>query len=257
MEGPSLYLAKKQLQPFIGKVITRVSGNTKIGKERLKDKRIVDIFSWGKHLVFQFDDFAMRIHFLLYGTFEARVGDSWITGDYRKSREPRLSLIFDIGEITTYNCSIHFYEDPNYKQSYDYSIDIMSRTWNNAKAYQVIRTFPKMEIADVLLEQSIFAGVGNIIKNEILSIIKINPKTPVSNITPITLRQLITEAQHFSKQFYRWRVKFVLRKHLLIHRKSTCPHCGTKIIREKTGKKLRWSYYCPVCQKLPPKKSSK
>ncbi len=71
MEGPSLFLAAEQLKPFIKKKILSVTGNTKIGKEILLNKKIIDIFSWGKHLVIQFDNFALRIHFMLFGSFEA------------------------------------------------------------------------------------------------------------------------------------------------------------------------------------------
>jgi formamidopyrimidine-DNA glycosylase len=49
---------------------------------------------------------------------------------------------------------------------------------------------------------------------------------------------------------YAWRKVFVLRKNLKIHRRKFCPHCGTQVIREKTGRRQRWSYYCPVYQPL-------
>ncbi len=39
------------------------------------------------------------------------------------------------------------------------------------------------EIGDVLLEQEIFSGVGNIIKNEVLFLAKINPKKSVRSLT--------------------------------------------------------------------------
>src|SRR3569832_1760291 len=108
MEGPSLYLAAEQLNPFKGQRIASVRGNSKAGIERLDGKEIQDIFSWGKHLVFQFDTFAMRIHFMLFGTFEARIGDDWVTGDYRRAREPRVAIMSKIGEINCYNCSVKF-----------------------------------------------------------------------------------------------------------------------------------------------------
>lgn len=46
MEGeePFLFLAIEQLTPFIGKTIETVEGNTKIGKERLLNQKILDIF---------------------------------------------------------------------------------------------------------------------------------------------------------------------------------------------------------------------
>src|SRR5689334_8344661 len=106
MEGPSLFLAAQQLAPFKRKRILKVSGNTKIGKERIAGLLVRDIFSWGKHLVFQFDRFAMRVHFLLFGSFEATVEDRSVTGDYKKkAREPRLALRFRNGHIEMYSCS--------------------------------------------------------------------------------------------------------------------------------------------------------
>ena len=55
-----------------------------MGKKDLVEKTILDIFSWGKHLVFQFDNFALRVHFMLYGSFEATLKDKKVTGDYLK-----------------------------------------------------------------------------------------------------------------------------------------------------------------------------
>ncbi len=250
MEGPSLHLAAKQLKPFKGERILSVSGNTSIDKTRFDGKTVRDIFAWGKHLVFQFDMFALRVHFLLWGTFEAQVLGVWVTGDYRKARVSRLSFVFQNGEINMFNCSLKIIESAKAKNEYDFSTDIMSPKWDADQAYRRARKMPDEEIADVLLDQEIFAGVGNIIKNEVLSIMRVNPKATVASIPPKKLKALIAETQAFSRQFYKWREKFVLRKHLLIHRKGTCPHCGTKVIREKTGKRERWSYWCPVCQAL-------
>ncbi|MGE5377845.1 MAG: endonuclease, partial [Bacteroidota bacterium] len=168
MEGPSLYLAARQLQPFKGKTVLSVSGNTKIEKERLLEQKIKNIFSWGKHLIIQFDEFALRTHFLLFGAFEADVDDTTLTGDYRRSYTPRLQLNFENGEIRLFNCSVKFLETGNAKAGYDFTTDIMSPKWDSGKAFDAISAKPGAEIADVLLDQEIFAGVGNIIKNEVL-----------------------------------------------------------------------------------------
>ena len=52
----------------------------------------------------------------------------------------------------------------------------MSPTWDSALAYAKMKKFPDEEIGDVLLDQSIVGGVENIIKNEILSLARINAK---------------------------------------------------------------------------------
>jgi endonuclease-8 len=255
MEGPSLYLAAEQLQPFTGKKILRVEGNTTIGKERLKFEKVKEIFSWGKHLIFQFEDFALKVHFLLYGSFEALVNKVQVTGDYKRTRTPRLVLTFRNGQIKMFNCSVKFIEDADFKASYDFRADTMSSEWDEKLALKKIKEFPKEEIADVLLDQDIFAGVGNIIKNEILFLTKTNPKKKVKVIDVKKRKEIIKEAQSFSHQFYEWRKIFQLKKHLVIYRKSVCPLCGTKVVREKTGKRQRWSFYCPKHQPLSrPKK---
>jgi endonuclease-8 len=250
MEGPSLRLAKEQLTPFKGQKVLTVSGNTKSGKERLHGAVVKDIFSWGKHLVFQFDAFAVRVHFMLFGTFEAVVQGKPVTGDYQRAFAPRLKMLFGNGDISMFNCSIKFLEDKNAKKSYDFTRDIMSKKWDGAQAYASIKKIKEEEIGDALLDQDIFAGVGNIIKNEVLSRARINPMAEIKDIPPKKLKEIIATAKTYSEQFYKWRKKFVLRKHYTIYQKSACPHCGGKVLRQKTGKKKRWSFYCPVCQAL-------
>src|SRR5918996_1438747 len=167
MEGPSLYLAANQLKPFRGKTVLSVSGNSKIEKERMLKKEVKNIFSWGKHLIIQFDAFALRTHFLLFGAFEAEVNHSTLTGDYKRAYTPRLQLDFENGNIKLFSCSVKFLETRNAKASYDFTIDIMSPKWSPDKAFDSISSKPDALIADVLLDQEIFAGVGNIIKNEV------------------------------------------------------------------------------------------
>jgi endonuclease VIII len=251
MEGPSLYLAQEQLQPFVGKKVLEVSGNSKIGIERMSQKKVLDIFSWGKHLVFQFDHFAMRIHFMLFGTFQAAINKKFVTGDYKKkAQSPRLVLQFRNGHMEAYSCSLKYIESATAKLDYNFTIDVLSDQWDEQQALKTLKAQPNEQIADVLLDQAIFAGVGNIIKNEILSLAKVNPKDQVKNLSPAQRKKLVRLARVFSRQFYEWRKVFQLRANLRIHRKSTCPWCGTKVIREKTGKRQRWAYYCPICQAL-------
>lgn len=248
MEGPSLYLAARQLKPFRGKTVLAISGNTKIEKERMLGKRVKTIFSWGKHLVIQFDEFALRTHFLLFGAFEAEVNGATLTGDYKRSYTPRLQLDFENGTIKMFNCSVKFLETRNAKASYDFTFDIMSPKWSSDQAFDTISSKPGAQIADILLDQNIFAGVGNIIKNEVLWRVRIHPETKVEELPASDLKQLIAETKRFSLLFYKWRKVFLLRKHLDIYQKSICPRCGANVKREKTGKRNRISHICPVCQ---------
>ena len=51
---------------------------------------------------------------------------------------------------------------------YDYSADVMNIVWNLKKAKAKLKNHPEVFAWDALLDQDIFAGVGNILKNEIL-----------------------------------------------------------------------------------------
>lgn len=250
MEGPSLYLAVEQLALFVGKKILNVDGNTRIGKERLLGKTILEIFCWGKHLVLQFDTFAIRVHFMLYGSFEAVVKESKVTGDYpTKNIPPRLELTFRIGKITLFNCSVKYLETACARELYDFSVDVMSPMWDPKKALQAMQHHPEEEVGDVLLDQNIFSGIGNIIKNEILFLAKKKPTTLVKDISLRVLQKLVKLAQEFSFQFYEWRKAFVLKQHYQIYRKTVCPLCEVKVCRTKTGKRKRISFFCLICQK--------
>ena len=248
MEGPSLHLAAEQLQPFAGRRIARVSGNSKIGIERLAGLKVREIFAWGKHLVFQFDSFALRVHFMLWGTFAATVKGQSVTGDYRRSGPPRLVLMFPNGEITIWSASVRFVEDANAKAAYDFSADVMSDQWDARAALAKLRTFPRAEIADVLLDQAIFAGVGNIIKNEVLFRTRVSPFAKISDISDRKLRAIVADARVFSFRFLELRRVFSLRKNLEIYRKSACPRCGGKIERRVHGQRARRSFFCKKCQ---------
>src|SRR5207237_9452430 len=144
------HLAAEQLRPFVRRRVTSVSGNSRIGIERLDRRTVREIFAWGKHLVFQFDAFALRVHFMLWGTFAATVKGASVTGDYRRSGAPRLTLTFANGEITIWSASLKFIEHARARDTYDFSTDVLSDNWSPRAALKKARDHPDEEVADVL-----------------------------------------------------------------------------------------------------------
>ena len=61
-EGPSIVILKEEVAAFAKKKVTGVSGNTKVEKERLLNKKLTDFKSWGKHFLICFPKFYLRIH---------------------------------------------------------------------------------------------------------------------------------------------------------------------------------------------------
>jgi endonuclease-8 len=250
MEGPSIHLAAEQLRPFVGRRILRVGGNSRIGIDRLNRRVVRDIFAWGKHLVLQFDTFALRVHFLLWGTFAATLRGTSVTGDYRRTGPPRLVLQFTNGEITMWSASLRFLETGSARDHYDFSADVLSVTWNPRAALRKTRRHPDAEIADVLLDQNIFAGVGNIIKNEVLYRTRTSPFMPVRAIPPRRLRAIAADARACSFRFLELRRQFALKKNLEVYGRGACARCGGKISRKVHGTRERRSFFCRVCQRV-------
>jgi endonuclease-8 len=239
-EGPSIVILKDAVQQFRKKKIIEVSGNSKLDIQRLQGKTIIDFKSWGKHFLICFKDFAVRIHFMLFGSY--RINE-------RKETSSRLSLVFDNGEINFYTCSVQFIE-VNLDNIYDWSADVMSTEWSPAKAKKKLKTQPAMLVCDALLDQNIFAGVGNIIKNEVLFRIYVHPESKVGELPPSKLKVLIDEARNYSFDFLEWKKQYVLKKHWLIHTKKICPRCNIPAIKKYMGKTNRRTFFCENCQVL-------
>lgn len=240
-EGPSIVIMKEELSPFIGKKVTAVSGNAKIALERMKNKKITDIKTWGKHLLICFSDFTVRIHLLMFGTY--RINES-------KELAPRLHLQFGRKELNFYTCSIVIIDGP-LEEKYDFDRDVMSKTWDPKKAMASLDKMPRGTlVCDALLNQEVFAGVGNIIKNEVLFRIKVHPASKVDKLPLKQKKALIKEAVKYSFEFLKWKKAFVLKQHWLAHTKKICPRCHIPLIKEILGKTKRRAFYCDNCQVL-------
>jgi endonuclease VIII len=241
-EGPSIVILKEQATPFTGRTIRRVSGNTTLEKERLLEQRVESFRSWGKHFLVELPDFALRVHFMLFGSYRINESKSWAV--------PRLSLGFDGGEeINFYACSVRFIEEP-LDLAYDWWADVMSAHWDPKLALARLRAQPGTLVCDALLDQDIFAGVGNIIKNEVLFRIRVHPLSTLGALPAKKLRELVTEARHYSFEFYEWKKQFVLKKHWLVHTKRTCPRCQVPLSKAHLGRTNRRSFFCENCQRL-------
>ncbi|WP_432708647.1 DNA-formamidopyrimidine glycosylase family protein [Pedobacter sp.] len=241
-EGPSIVILKELLEPLKlkGQKVIAVAGNTSIEKDRMSGEPITAIKSWGKHFLLCFPDFSLRVHFLLFGTY--RINE-------RKETPVRLSLHFENAELNFYGCSLKIIEgDPDLV--YDWSADVLSPTWDEHAAINKLKKQPKTLVCDALLDQDIFAGVGNIIKNEVLYRIYVHPSSQVGALPPDLLLQMVREARIYSYDFLRWKKEFTLKKHWLAHTKRTCLRCNLPMIKEYLGKTNRRTFFCNNCQQL-------
>ena len=232
-EGPSILILKEVVKEFLGKKIFAVTGNSKQDIQRLAGEKIIDFKSWGKHFLICFDRFTIRIHFMLFGSYNI--------SEKIESKQTRLGLHFKNGDLYFYACSVQFIED-DINKVYDWTGDVVNVNWSAAKAKMKLKLQPKVLVCDALLDQQIFAGVGNIIKNEVCYRIKVHPESNVGALPFKLINKLIKEARNYSFDFLEWEKNFVLRKHWLAHTKKICQRCNLPPIKKYSGKTNRRTF---------------
>lgn len=239
-EGPSIAILRDEAAKFVGKRVRRAQGNAKIAMERIEGKRVADLRSFGKQTLILFDGFYVRVHLLMFGSYLI---------DERKDIAPRLGLTFPNGELNFYNCSVKLL-DGDALAVYDWRIDIMSDQWDEKLVRKKFRAMPETFVCDALLDQDVFAGVGNIIKNEVLFLCKVHPLSRVGDLPARKANEIVAQARAYSFRFLDWKKAHVLRKHWLVHNKGQCPVHQIPLSRGYLGQRKRRSFYCELCQRL-------
>src|SRR5438128_3150404 len=99
-EGPSIIILKEQVTPLLrGKKIINAIGNAKFEKEKLIGKTLKDIRSWGKQFFLCFPNMTVRVHFLLFGSYN-------IDKHIKPDRGLRLALFTSKNSVYFYSCSV-------------------------------------------------------------------------------------------------------------------------------------------------------
>lgn len=189
----------------------------------------------------------LRFHFGLFGSILAnefsRASRANKRGDW-KDPAPRLVLYFESGGfLVFYNCQMHWCSS----LVADPTSDILSAEFHRGQALDALRT--SRPICYTLLDQRYFSGLGNIIKNEVLYLVKIHPLTQGSLLAQSDLEHLLDCAIQFTSNWLQSKLQGK-GLHLQIYQKEQCP-LGHMVMKGALGplggwKRLTW--WCPQCQ---------
>lgn len=240
-EGPQMVFLKEQAQPFIDQLVKEANGDTKaIPFDTLQDQPLIAIRTFGKEIFFCFPHLTLRIHLMLFGKYV-------INGAL--NRALRLGLEFENGWINFYASDCRVIEKP-LDQLYEWSTDVMHAAFDQNKALQKLQSKAQQLICDALLDQDILAGVGNIIKNEVLFRQQVHPASLVGEIPKSVLKRLIADCVKFSFEYLDAIREETANAHFQVYRKKDCPRDLIPLRKDKLGKAGRSCYYCDKCQQL-------
>lgn len=191
-EGPSILHLRNELLPFKNKIVQKAGGYGPMPTKWITGKKLLDIQTWGKHILFLFANGTVRVHRGLFGD---------VLINERKKVNRSFFLEFAKGEINGYVVRAEKLKAPP-GEVYDWRTDILSKDFDAAYIKELLKKQSNKTIDDVLMDQQIFTGVGNIIRNEALYFAGIHPQSITGKIPPAKITRLIKEVVKYAKHWY-------------------------------------------------------
>lgn len=248
-EGPTARSRAIQIkEKFLGEELIDLSVKSKrtyIDPIRLIGRRLEDASTYGKNIILNFSPYGIRIHLMMYGSirFERELS--------KPESRVRLLLDFKSGRIVVYNAPIIEIDEIKKieeRLSKEQGIDPF-RNWDEKKLFTLLSMNKDRMIGEILLDQRIFAGVGNILRNEILFRSGIRPDRRIKDIPEDRIKLLIKMTKRLSEDFLDSKIKGRgIKQLLMVYNSKYCKRCGGRLEfyrDEITGRK---TFFCPNCQ---------
>ena len=237
----------------------------------LSGQTIDRVESRGKWLLMHFSGgLTLVTHMLMNGSWHIyRPGQAWQRprGDMRIAIETRdyhaIGFRVPVAEMHT---AQSLARDRRIPQP---SLDVLSASFDPAEAARRLLAHGELAVADALLDQSIFAGAGNVFKSEVCFVAGVHPFTPVSSLTHAQGHELIAIARklvaaNVLEDSGDAIVTYGGRQRRTTHASDPganlwvygragqpCRRCGEPIAQRLQGPNARVTFWCPRCQPMP------
>ena len=280
-EGDTIYRAARALQRAIGgKVVTGFeTGLAKLAQVNddtpLVGRVVEKVESRGKWcLIFFSGDLILVTHMLMSGSWHLyRTGERWQMGRSRMRVVIRAGDESGDWEAVGFNIPVaEFHTARSLERSSHVAKlgpDILSESFTVedglARMAAYGRENPDAEIAVVLLNQRVLAGLGNVYKSEVLFAAGVNPFRAMQTITAREMQAIVDIAQRYMKANVvdgksdgivtysgnrRTTRAMDREERLWVYRRQgqECRRCGAAVMMRKQGVLARSMYWCPECQ---------
>ena len=145
--------------------------------------------------------------------------------------------------------------------------DLLKEDFDAVRAIEGIRRHGEEEIAEVLLNQRVMAGIGNVYKSEICFMCGVNPFRPVRTLEQRELEQLVHTARRSLQTNVAEEADGQIATYGGLRRTTNtwdhsarlwvygrageqCRRCGTPLEMREQGTGARTTFWCPVCQPI-------
>jgi endonuclease-8 len=253
-EGDSIKRIATQLAPLVGQTLERVLTQ---GLERdLAGRTITAVHPHGKHLMIDLDDGTqLRAHLGMNGRvrrYAREDGDALLT----RMSPGRLTLVLVTGSLVVMWINARTIEvAPRRAPMRGLAVaalgpDVLADGFDPQLAASRALAHGARTIADVLLDQRIAAGIGNIWKCESLFARGIDPRTLVGALSLDEIASVYASARELMLAGLTRTAPRQAADRFAVYSKTNrpCPRCTSPIVAYQLGDPPRWTWSCPRCQ---------
>ena len=271
-EGDTIFRAARTLhRALAGKRIVRFESVfphlTRVHDDApLTGRTVEGVRAAGKHILMQFSgDLLLRTHMRMNGSWHIyRPGEKW--------QRPRVAMRIVIGtaDFVAIGFDIPVAEMIRARDLVKHDElrrlgpDLLSDDFDAAEATRRIRARPAAQIADVLLNQRVLAGIGNVYKSEVLFSCGVSPFAKVESVSDDKIACLVETGRRFLLAnvgdglaamttytgFRRTTRRSDPAERLWVYGRAgaPCRKCGTPVSIRAQGRDARLTYWCETCQ---------
>lgn len=264
-EGDTIYRAAQTLAAALqGHTVTSFASKAPqmrtLGPRRLVGETVAGVESRGKHLLVWFSpsDLALHTHMRMSGSWHLyRSGERW----GKPAHLARAVLEVDGWTAVCFSAPVvellpraAIERLPSLASL---GPDALGEHVDLAEARRRLDERADWTIAEALLDQRVLAGIGNVYKNEVLFIHRVDPWTPVGQVAADTRDALLSTAQKLLRRNVApgspQRITTAQDSgtgptYVYGRARRPCARCATPISVARQGTQGRSTYWCPRCQ---------
>lgn len=253
-EGDTIVRTAATLHRWLaGREITAAAAgdDVELPARLLVGRRVDSVDAWGKHLMVRLDDgVVVHTHLRMIGSWHVyRAGEAW----RRPSRQARLTLTCGDRVAVCFNAPVVELLRPGTEPWHPalgtLGPDVLAELLDLEGIRRRARAGPPdRPLGELLLDQRVVAGIGNIWRCEGLFLEGLDPWAPLSALDDAQLDRLVAGVADLMRTSAtarsgvpgpRW-----------VHRRAgrPCRRCGSPIRSRRQGEHARTTYWCPACQ---------
>lgn len=253
-EGDSVASNAARLRPLlVGQEIVSVGGtasSVRSNSGRMVGRTVEAVRTFGKNLVIDLDnDFSVLVHLGMPGRW--RVVDA-------RSRPPGSARLV----LTTHRHHAACFAAPTVEVDRTPRIDmemarlgpdVLDEEFDPTEFVERARTRGSSSVGEVLLDQRVVAGIGNVYRSELLFLAGIDPETPIHELSDETLARMAGRAaglvaSNVGRDPRSTTGERAPGRETWVYDRAgkPCRRCAAAIEEKRIGD--RRAFWCPVCQ---------